>query len=185
MINPNNNKKMKINKYQLNDETKLINYEEAAQIYKSIQPKEIGPEETILMLLAITPTKPIKGKTMIIKQLFLIEREIFQQIQDLKFVGHKFGPHSFLIENILKNMEFIGLIKKSSNKYRITDKGLKKIRPLMERLDSHKLQHLKNQRIAWDELGSEGLIHLVYDKYPEFTDQSIIKYRYHIIDWIK
>lgn len=173
------------NPYRLNDNTVLLNYEEASKIYKSIKPKKLGPEDAILLLLAITPDKPIKGKTMMIKQLFLIEKEVIKQIQDLKFIGHKYGPHSFLMENILKNMEFIGLINNVSNRYKITEKGMKKIKPLMAQMDNDILQKLKNYRISWDELGNEGIINLVYDKYPQFTNNSIIKHRYQIINWDK
>ena len=100
---------------RLPDRLELLTFDEAEKYFQTIIPKRFGPQEIILMILGITPDKPIKGKTVMMKQTFLAEKELEWDIQDLQYVSHKFGPHSFLVENILKNMEFLGLIVKKGN----------------------------------------------------------------------
>jgi hypothetical protein len=178
-------------RYRLNDGTALLTYEQAKRYYKKVKPKRFGPEEIVLLLLGVTPDKPVRGKTMLMKQAFLSERELLKKdLQDLKFVGHKYGPHSFLIDNVLKNLEFLDYIKrqgKSPNfsRYLLTEKGMEKAKQLLDKLSSSEYEKLKKKRISWDELGTDGILRFVYNKYPRYIDNSVIKYRYVIIDWSK
>lgn len=172
--------------FKLIDETVLMDYQKAVNAFQDITPEKIGPEEIILLLLGIIPDKPIKGKTMLIKQIFLTEKDIFDNdVQELKYIAHKFGPHSFMIDNMLRNMEFIGMIKKTKNNYSITEKGLIGFNKIKQHLDLNKLNKLKHYRIAWDELGMDRVLNLVYTKYPKYTNKSIIKHRYQVIKWEK
>lgn len=178
-----------ISKLSLIDKTKLLTNEEAAELYSKLEPKKFGPAEIILLLLGVIPDKPIKGKTMMMKQTFLSEKELNLDVQDLQFVGHRFGPHSFLMENILRNMEFFTLIEKKgagkNPRYLLSERGKKMAEELLTKLSGEEKNKLKDFRISCDELGTDGMIRFVYNNYPDYINESIIKRRYTIVDWSK
>lgn len=173
----------------LKDGTRLYVYEDAVKYYKKIEPRKFAPDEIILMLLGSIPDKPIIGKTMMMKQTFLTAQEFFEkeELQDPKFVGHKFGPHSFLIASILKNLEYLGLIvangQRNSISYTITERGLQVAKRSLKKLSDARREKLKGKRIAWDELATDGILRFVYNNYPDYIDKSEIRYRYVIVDW--
>ncbi|MBM2819369.1 MAG: hypothetical protein HW410_1051 [Nitrosarchaeum sp.] len=183
-------KKKIISTRRLPDRSELLNYEQSLKYYNEVKPRKFGSVETILLLLGITSDKPIKGKTMMMKQTFLSEKEFKLDMQDLQFVGHKFGPHSFLIENVLKNMEFVGLVKKygvktNQTKYYLTEDGKNEAKKLINTLSDDEQKTIKKKRVSWDELGLDGMVKFVYNNYPKYTDASVIKRRYVLVDWKK
>lgn len=178
-----------VSNLKLQDKTKLMTFTDASEFLSTNKPKRFGPTEIILLLLAITPDKPIKGKTMMMKQAFLTEKQLTFDIEDLEFVGHRFGPHSFLVENILKNMEFLNLIeKKGTNKnpkYFLSERGNERAIKILNTLNATELKQLKEFRIGCDELGTDGMLRFVYNNYPDYINESIIKRRYVLVDWSK
>lgn len=184
------NKKLElISTLSLQDSSKLLTHDEASKVYSDLQPKKFGPVDIVLLLLGVTPDKPIKGKTMMMKQTFLSEKELTLDVQDLEFVGHRFGPHSFLMENILRNMEFLSLIKKNGTtknpKYFLSENGKKRADELLKKLGLEETEQLKKFRITCDEMGIDGILRFVYNNYHDYIDESIIKRRYFLVDWRK
>ncbi len=184
------NKKLElISKLSLQDSSKLLSHEEASKVYSDLKPKKFGPIDIVLLLLGIIPDKPIKGKTMMMKQTFLTEKELSLDLQDLEFVGHRFGPHSFLIENVLRNMEFLSLIKKNGStknpRYYLAKNGAKRAKELLKELNPEETKQLREFRISCDEMGTDGILRFVYNNYHDYIDESIIKRRYFLVDWEK
>lgn len=182
-------KKEILETYKLPDRLELFTFDEAEKYFETVTPKRFGPQEILLLILGIASDKPIKGKTVMMKQAFLAEKELEWEMQDLQFVSHKYGPHSFLVENILKNMEFMGLIVKKGDsvntKYYLGEKGKKRVKETLKKLSSQEQKKLLRNRISWDELGKDGIIEFVYKHYEEYTHKSLLKKRYYFVDWAK
>ena len=182
-------KKILIEKLFSPDRSGALTLNEASEYYEKSKPKRFGPIDMVLLLLGIFPDKPIRGKTMMMKQTFLAEKEFENDVDDLQFVGHRYGPHSFLMENILRNMEFVGLINPKGTsrnpKYYLGEKGELSAKKLIETLSIDEKERLENFRKTYDELGQDGILRYVYENYRDYTDESIIKYRYVSVDWVE
>lgn len=176
----------------LRDGSKVFLYEQAAEYYRKSVERKFAPDEIIFLLLIATPEKPIYGKTLLMKEAFLLSKEFLIQtneLQDPKFIGHKYGPHSFLLEHIIYNMEAMQLLdrkgKSEYSVYSLTNNGKKYAELSLEKLSSRERDELKKKRITWDELGIEGIKKLVYDNYRDYINNSVIKYKYRLVDWVK
>ena len=147
--------------------------------------------DVILYLLYATQEKPIHGRIAITKQLFLAIKEVFgeENVENPKFVPYRFGPYSFLITHILSNLEYDNLIQvkgrknTSSEKFFLTEKGVKIAKKKFAKLPKSLQNKLIDRRIGWDQSHIKGLLGYVYNKYPEFTEKSMIKNRYKSITW--
>lgn len=151
--------------------------------------------EIILFLLYSKQDKPIFGRTMIMKQIFLTIQEILDKknisYQDPKFVPYSYGPYSFYVTDTLTHLNFMGLLeikgKKNSKKesFMITEAGIKKIEGEFKKLPSNLQQEIVSRRMGWDQLGTDGILHYVYDYYPKYKERSKIKNRFKDIQWGK
>ena len=150
-----------------------------------------GLTEIILHVLYANKDKPINGRIAITKQIFLAIKEIFteEKVEKANFIPYKYGPYSFLITQILTNLQYDGLIqtsgqKNSSNeKFRLTEKGEKIVTKKFQRLPKQLKADLIERRKGWDESHTDGILGYVYDRYPEYTEKSRISKRYHSIKW--
>ncbi len=172
------------------DDSTFYLYETASRVYSQITHKKYSVSDAILLLLYAHPEKPIYGRTSMMKQMFLLTREVLPElIQDPKFVKHRYGMYSFFVANCLSNMEFNGTLTRRGRKnarvesFQITEKGKKLIaRKFLELPDTVK-SNLRKKRKGWDQLGYDGILRYVYTKYPEFRDKSVLKNRYAPILW--
>jgi len=133
-------------------------------------------EEFILQVLSLLNT--IKGKTRLMKFLFLLEKSGRIGV-DFSFEPKHYGPYSKCIDNLLDNLkkkDKISSYYDQNNKtviYSITDKGYTQIKnnPLNNRIFTIVEETIGDLR----ELNLKELINLVYSRYPEYTFLSKIK----------
>ena len=173
------------------DGTVFYSYEKAKEVFDKIERKEFSIADCILILLYAYPDKPLCGRISLMKQVFLLTKEILgeRNVQDPKFVPHHFGMYSFIVANELTNLEFSGYIvtkgKKNSKleRFYITSKGEKYASTVFASLPERVQALVKEKRKGWDQLGYDGILRLVYTKYPEFREKSRLKERYKPIKW--
>lgn len=173
------------------DGTVFYNYSKAKRVFASLKPKKFTVQDLILLLLYSQKDKPIHGRIMLFKELFLLYNEVLNKkvIQDPKFVPHRFGPYSYLVGNILNNLIFAGYVKSAgksntkSEKFFITEKGRKRIKPLFNALGASIRQQMMERRKGWDQMYVDGILKYVYTHYPRFTERSVLRKRYKIITW--
>lgn len=176
---------------ELEDGTIVYTREEAKVILDKIAAPKINAAEGILLLLAVTD-KPIYGRIKLFKELFLLEKEVFNKnsyLEHMQFVPYRFGPYSFRVGHLLEDLEMLGLILRKGKKntgdesFSITEKGRKYIARLFDELPKDLLEEVKKRRIGWDELGSDGILRYVYQHYPEYKQKSELKEKYKTITW--
>jgi len=149
-------------------------------------------EDIILALLNSFDKKPIYGRTMLMKQIFLIYNEILSgknlKIQEPHFVSYYYGPFSFLVSKTIDDLELDGCVERFGVKnseienFIISEKGKKKYSKRAFG-KSTIIDEIKQKRIGWDQLGTKGILHYVYTYYPDFKDKSIIKNKFKEITW--
>lgn len=139
----------------------------------------------MILALFYAQNKPIKGMILLMKEIFLMQREFAKEdnirINDASFTSYKYGPYSVDVDDFIDIMEEYGLImssgRKSSNKeiFYLTDKGILEGKKAFSRLNEDQQERLRDLRKGWDQLGVRGILKLVYTKYPEYIDESEIK----------
>jgi hypothetical protein len=170
--------------------------EEAIQYYNKIEKPDLALDELILLVLGIVANKPINGRVVLHKEIFLIYKELSNakvKIVNPKFVKYRYGAFSFHIALLLEYLEedrFITVTNKYSLKnarYTLTDKGKrwsdKIINELERRLGKDYINNLRRLRIGLDQLGHEGIIRYVRENYPEYYDRNARKRDYADMDW--
>ncbi|AGB02515.1 hypothetical protein [Methanoregula formicica] len=182
----------------LADKTKIYDYDQFCKLIdeaKDSHQKKMLISDIILILFYSQKDKPIFGRTMLIKQLFLVFTEIMEknkiETQNPKFVAHNFGPYSFTVMQIVDDLWFShhlmieGRKKSRKEAFSLTENGEKRAHELFTGLDPGLQKSLKQKRIGWDQLGTDGILNYVYEKYPKMTENSKIKTRYKGITWGK
>ncbi len=142
----------------------------------------LNPEDTILLLLGVDPEVPIK-ETLFMKEAFLLEKEaageIGLNVNSLNFYPDKFGPFSRLLENNLQEMDgdLITIIRFEGGKkiIKLTEKGEKVAKSLIEKISPDKIKKLHFTRLGWDQYGNRGILKRVYRDYPLYASKSKIK----------
>lgn len=178
------------NEVKFPDNTTFYPYETASRVYREIIPSTLTVSDAILMLLYAQPDKPIYGRTSMMKQVFLLTREVLPElVQDPKFVKHRYGMYSFYVANCLSNLEFTEKLSRHGRKntrvesFQITEKGKESIARKFLELPESVQSNIRTKRMGWDQLGYDGILRYVYAKYPEYRDMSVLKKRYAPIVW--
>lgn len=171
------------------DNTKFYSYKKAEAVFATLKAKPLSLRDLVLILLH-AQNKPIHGRILLMKELFLLYQEVLsQKTEDPKFVPYRFGPYSFHLTEVVSTLFYDGLIevrgKKNSKteSFIITEKGNKQIRPLFNQFSSQVKETIKENRKGWDQLGIHGILNYVYTKYRKYKKKSLIKNRYKDIDW--
>jgi len=178
---------------ELPDKTTIYSYERARQVYKTLSSPELTVADAILLLLYAQRDKAIYGRISLMKELFLLIHEILgkSRVQDPKYVPQRYGMYSYFVANTVSNLEFAGFMTRGGKKntraesFRITDSGAREIARKFLSLPVGMQENMKESRKGWDQLGCEGILRLVYEKYPEYKDVSVLKDRYAPIVWGK
>ncbi len=175
------------------DNIKFYGLIEATKVFGQLKPVPFSLSDVILVLLYAQSDKPIHGRTLMMKEVFLTINEILspKRVEDPKFVPHRYGMYSFLVANRLKNLQYNGLIKvegkkhASSERFQLSNIGIEKASAIFGKLSYHLQNDLREKRKGWDQLGIRGILRLVYGKYPKFTARSKLRDRYKPITWGK
>lgn len=139
---------------------------------------KFNAEDFILLLLNLDNKKEIKGDLFLQKEMFLIVKEVFPNLdKELNFKPYYYGPYSGKLTELLNHLANNSLIKiddiEGSNCYTITDKGIDKLNKIEFPGDiKNKVFKLKK---GSNVLGYKGLLRYVYFNYPKYTTKSKIK----------
>lgn len=184
-------KKTKDSPEILPDDTIFYSYKQAKGLLEILERKRLTVSDIILLLLYSHPEKPVFGRVSMMKQCFLLIEEVLNksEIQDAKYIPHRFGMYSFTVGDVLSNLEYSGYIEQRGRKntkleqFRITNRGKEYISDTFESFSDNLKDTIREKRKGWDQLGYNGILRFVYQKYPEYIEKSKIKRRYRLIKW--
>ena len=176
-----------------NDGTIEYTYEEANELLEQMKPKTFTISDTALILLFAQHEKPIFGRVLLVKEFLLLIKEVLDKcnIQDPQFVAYRYGAYSFALGEAISNLEYLGYLERKGSKnsrceqFKLTDKGKYVASQLWNKLPEDVQSEVSAKRMGWDQLGRDGILRLVYRKYPEYTKNSYIKGQYKEISWGK
>ncbi len=139
----------------------------------------LNSTDWVLAILYANNQKPIFGKLMFVKEVFLVAKEIDQSLdQDLQFFPYDLGPYSKKLAELIDQLVQDSLVNVEGSGgdfvFELTNEGKRKAQIAFERLAPHIQQLLDRKRRAWDQLGYRGIVRLVYTRYPEYATKSKI-----------
>jgi uncharacterized protein YwgA len=136
-------------------------------------------EEWVLAILYANDRKPIYGKLMLVKQVFLTTKEVEPDLDKaLGFFAYDLGPYSASLAQIVDSLVEKRLVSAEGSGgdfvFSLTTDGRKAAEEAWSKLPLGTKELLARKRRAWDQLGYRGIVRLVYTKYPQYTGRSKI-----------
>ena len=148
----------------------------------------LEPSDWIVLWLSLDGLNRVRGKTRLMKQLFVVGREVVPQaFESFGFFPHRFGPYSQVLENALGNLQeraFISVVSHTDSPenvlttdvkrydYILTDLGQERARTVLSGMPDDVVQSLVRHKRVLSKMGYYGLLSYVYGNYPEFTTMS-------------
>lgn len=169
-------------------------FEDISKKFKEMEKVDITLEDLVLLVLGLID-KPINGRVVFHKELFLTYKELegIVKISRPEFIKYRYGPFSPLLAatiDLLENAGYIRVVNRRStraSKFLLSSKGKRRaleiISFLERKLGREYVERLKKLRVGWDQLGHDGILKYVYSKYPEYLEKSAKKNKFITIDW--
>lgn len=141
-------------------------------------------EDALLTLLYAQKDKPMTGKLMFVKQIFLLSNEVIPELKEkFKFFPYSFGPYSQIFAKAINKLidektilvEVTQIEENVLYRFCLSDDGKVKAEQSFNKLPDDLKEIIIRKRRGWDQLGYTGMVRLVYTKYPEFIIASKIK----------
>jgi uncharacterized protein YwgA len=145
---------------------------------------KLNQSEWLLTLLYADNNAPIKGRTMFVKELFVMSKEDAPNIEEVfNFEPNKYGPYSSSFQNILTNLVKNGLVieehlseeENEGNErydYSLTKTGEMHAQTVRKKFSDKEWAILDSKKRMMERMGLWGLLHYVYTSYPDYTVRS-------------
>lgn len=128
------------------------------------------------LILLLVYVSPVRGTTHMQKQTFLLWQMLGNMHIDAGFSPCKFGPHSQLVADSIKNLKRKGLLREGLGKrYYITNLGTAYIKQKVDRIGI-KIDRIVQRKTRWDEWDAKGIRIYVYRTYPEYATNTEVSH---------
>lgn len=137
--------------------------------------------KNFIVTLLGTTNYPIRGRTLLVKEAFLFLKNMDKELVDppeISFFPHRYGPYSRYLSNKLRELVIDGVITIYGNKIGLSHVGDSILNNIRSRYSDEEWRALKEFRIKLDQKGTDGIMKVVYEKFPEYTVNSKVKDRY-------
>ncbi len=142
-------------------------------------------EDAVILLAGTYPDFEVSGKLVMQKEMFLLEKSFAPEhrinIRPMEFVPFHMGPYSKRLKQVLQDLQDAGIIEtrplagRKGVAYKLTDRGKRLAEERKNLLQPEVWEQLRRRRRGWDELGSHGLLRLVYQDFSAYAGKSQIK----------
>lgn len=171
------------------DGTRIYTYDQAVAEFDALEVPEFSLRDLVLVVL-VAQDKPVHGRILLMKEVFLMREEVLKgRSSDPHFVPYRFGPHSFHVEGLLRELAADGVLEargranSNSESLRLTARGRELAAEVLGRLSEGERGAAAAKRMGWDQLGARGVLDYVYARYPGYRDKSIVKKMYADVVW--
>ena len=130
-------------------------------------------DKYLLMLLYSKDQEPIRGKTWLQKEMFLIG----QNVQDIgkEYYGYLKGPFSEAVEKSADQFERSNYVIIDRGKILLTDKGMQLAKKIWESMSDEDKRMAEDMKGLLNDMTYNELLVFIYTSYPETTKESDIK----------
>jgi len=128
----------------------------------------------LLLLLDSDNSKPVKGKTHLQKEMFLIIDKLNnERLNKLaQYEAYHYGPYSEVVDFELERLQIMNLANVEGTRIVITKLGKKYAEKLKEYISQDVLNRIKSIKEQLNDLSHYELLALVYFNYPNMTSES-------------
>ncbi len=146
---------------------------------------DLNLKDQILLLLYSQKDRPIYGRTLLFKELFLFYKEMLENNEyelnaiNPQFIPYRFGPFSFPLSSSLtglvvaKMIKVSGRAKSNMETFSLTEDGIKmaklSYRRIPEKFVSEFFEILQERRVGWDQLGRAGIVRYAKAMFPKYA----------------
>ncbi len=141
--------------------------------YKDKVLRTITDIQSMIILLANADNVPIKGRTWLQKELFLLSERIEKLREDTSYEADLMGPYSDTVEEELRNLEQIGAVSIDSNKISLTKNGKDVAKVLEQKESKQVMEYIRDYKKFLNDLSQDELLCFVYSAHPEMTEESV------------
>lgn len=140
----------------------------------------------MIVLLGADGARPVYGKTIFVKLLFVVGKELFPELdRKFSFFPSRYGPYTRRFEPNLTKLKKRGVVKEETAPsqtaggqirfdYKLSAKGVEEFTDLLRHFQTEEKARIDEYKRTLSNLGYWGLLDYVYGKYPEFTVLSEI-----------
>ncbi len=131
----------------------------------------------LLALFVANNAEPIRGRIMLIKQAFILFKEIVPELKSkVKFFPYEWGPYSNDIAAGINEMitkGYIGVRTEGRDKiYYLTPLGLKQAKSAIQSIPKDYLEDIERMKMTTQEMGLSRLLRFIYSNYPQYAKYS-------------
>lgn len=141
------------------------------RILKSITASQVYT----ILLLGYDNYRPVKGKTWLQKEMFLISNNIEALEEDANFKPDFMGPYSESVDEALTRLLAYKIIESNEAPFKLTDFGKEVFKIIKEKIAPEKLEIVSDFKVLLNDMTYNELIGFIYVSYPEFVGESVVK----------
>ncbi|HJS63949.1 MAG TPA: UPF0175 family protein [Nitrososphaeraceae archaeon] len=153
---------------------------------KKIDSLHYPPEEKYFLVLLYAPNlsnkfaQPVRGNLWMQKEMFVLSK-ILDELNDLKFDEHLFGPHSPILESIQNQYLNSKVIKQQylNGPITLTDNGIELVKSIWDKISDEKKKLILEVKQFLNDMRTWELISFIYSSYPETTKNSDVLEKFH------
>lgn len=132
-------------------------------------------EKTALLLAGLQNQKPIPGNLWFQKELFEVAQEVPSLSEYFDFEAHLQGPFSETVNNIVEDLQYMGLVDKDRHGIKLTRRGSELYNEIRDGSNDRYLEILRNKKDKLNDLTKDEVLVYVYYRHPDMTTQSLEK----------
>ncbi len=136
-------------------------------------------DKWLLILLASDSFNPIRGRVRLVKEFFLIWRELFYDLGNIaEFYSYFFGPYSTLFAARVNDLFYDKTIEFEESGldilYKLSEKGKKQASQLISEESKEKIDYISINKRKFSKISTGKILGEIYRKYPSFANLSIV-----------
>ena len=142
--------------------------------------KQDKTKNFIIMLLGLN-NEYIRGRIMLVKEAFMFlnnMKDIIKDSPQIAFYPHRYGPYSRYLIDKMRELQDNGLISIDHERIQLTEKGNNVLSSIKNEYTPQEWASLEEYRKKLDQKGTDGIMRVVYELYPEYTINSVVKDKY-------
>ena len=132
-------------------------------------------KRSLLLLLNANDNMPVKGRIRVMKELFLISKNMPELEEKADFEAYSYGPNSDEVSNALEELCVINLKNEADDGYTLTDSGKEIADIIKDNTTNNELEMIEDMKRLSNDLTLDELLALVYYTYPEMALKSLVK----------
>ncbi len=129
-------------------------------------------QKHIVYLLYSDSQSPVKGRSWLQKEIFLISKNIEDLERQSDFEAHLQGPYSEEVDEALEQLSLVGVVK-IEGKITLSNMGVEIAKKISKDIPNEIREIIQDMKSFLNDMTEDELLAYVYFSFPEMTKQSV------------